>query len=226
MRLIAPHLRRAVLIGRVIELKSAEAATFADIFDGLSAAMLLVDADGRIVHANPRALSLLAAGDPIWARDGKLSATDTATDREFRTVFAAANHGDASLGGKGLALPLTTRDNEHFVAHVLPLTRGARRRAGQVYAAVAALFIAEATFQTLSSPEVIAKTYRLTPAELRIILAVVQIGGVPEIAEALGIAETTVKTHLTRLYEKTGVRRQADLVKIVASFANPLWRES
>jgi DNA-binding CsgD family transcriptional regulator len=55
-----------------------------------------------------------------------------------------------------------------------------------------------------------------------VLLAVVEVGGVPEVAEALGIAETTVKTHLSRLYQKTGAGRQADLVKIVAGFSNPL----
>jgi DNA-binding CsgD family transcriptional regulator len=59
----------------------------------------------------------------------------------------------------------------------------------------------------------------LTPTELRQVLAVVEVGGVPEVAEALGISETTVRTHVGRLYGKTGVRRQADLVKLVAGFA-------
>lgn len=67
-----------------------------------------------------------------------------------------------------------------------------------------------------------AKAFRLTPTELRILLAIVEVGGVPEVAVALGIAESTVKTHLGRLYEKTGARRQADLVKIFASYAMPL----
>ena len=52
MRLIVPHIRRAVLIGRLIDLKAADAASLADILDGLSAGMCLVDAGGRIVHAN------------------------------------------------------------------------------------------------------------------------------------------------------------------------------
>jgi DNA-binding CsgD family transcriptional regulator len=69
---------------------------------------------------------------------------------------------------------------------------------------------------------VIARTYKLTPTELRILLAVVEIGGVPEVAEALGVSPETVKTHLGHLYEKTGARRQADLVKLVAGFASPL----
>ena len=41
-------------------------------------------------------------------------------------------------------------------------------------------------------------------------------------ASVLGIAEPTVKTHLKRLFEKTGTHRQADLVKLVAGFSNPL----
>jgi DNA-binding CsgD family transcriptional regulator len=78
--------------------------------------------------------------------------------------------------------------------------------------------------ETPSALEVIAKTYRLTPTELRVLLAIVEVGGVPEVADALGIGETTVKTHLGRLYGKTDTRRQADLVKLVAGFANPLLR--
>ena len=43
-----------------------------------------------------------------------------------------------------------------------------------------------------------------------------------EAAGALGIADSTVRTHLGRLFEKTGASRQSDLVKIVAAFSTPL----
>ena len=43
MRLIVPHVRRAVLIDRVIDLHSAEAMSFAEILDGISAGLFLVD---------------------------------------------------------------------------------------------------------------------------------------------------------------------------------------
>ena len=45
---------------------------------------------------------------------------------------------------------------------------------------------------------------------------------VPEVAEELGIGEATVKTHLHRLFAKTETTRQAELVKLVAAFSNPL----
>ena len=123
---------------------------------------------------------------------------------------------------KGIAVPLTARDGERYVAHVLPLTSGERRRAGASYAAVAALFVHKAALETPSPPEIIARHYKLTPTELRVLLAVVEVGGVPEVAEALGIGEATVKTHLHRLFAKTETTRQADLVKLVAGFSNPL----
>jgi DNA-binding CsgD family transcriptional regulator len=117
---------------------------------------------------------------------------------------------------------LTALDGEHHVAHVLPLTSGARRRAGSTYAAAAAVFVHKAAVDTPSPQEVIGKLYKLTPTELRVLLAIVEVGGVPEVAETLGVAVSTVRTHLTRLFEKTDTNRQVDLVKLVARFTNPL----
>ncbi len=90
------------------------------------------------------------------------------------------------------------------------------------YAAAAVLFVQKAALATRSPPEVIAKTYRLTAMEVRVLLAIVEVGGAPQVAETLGIGEGTVKTHLKRLFEKTGARRQADLVKIFAGYTSPL----
>jgi len=113
-------------------------------------------------------------------------------------------------------------NGERYVAHVLPLMSAARRRTGTSYAAVAAMFVHKAGLTTPSSPQAIAKAYRLTPTELRVLLAVAEVGGVPEVANALGVSVETVKTHLGRVFRKT--KRQADLVKIVGSFVNPLVR--
>jgi DNA-binding CsgD family transcriptional regulator len=222
MRLVVPHVRRAVLIGRAIDLKTAEVASLADTLDGLSAGMFLIDATGRIVHANVAGHGILRANDYLRAAGGRLLANDPHVNGTLRDIFSAVGGGDAALGSKGIAVPLVARDGTLHVAHVLPLTSGARRRAHMAYAAVAALFVHRAALETPSPPEAIAKTYRLTPTELRVLLAVVEVGGVPEVAEALGVSTETVKTHLGRVYAKTGAHRQADLVKLVAGFSSPL----
>jgi DNA-binding CsgD family transcriptional regulator/PAS domain-containing protein len=221
MQLIAPHLRRAMLIGAAMERKTAEAASLADALDGFSAGMFLVDASGRIVHANASGRAQLDARSVVRAAGGKLAAIEPKANQELSQTLALANGGDVAVGVKGIAVPLTARDGEHYVAHVLPLTSGERRRAGAGHAVVAALFVRKAELDAPSPPEAIARTYRLTPTELRVLLAVVQLDGVPEVADALGVEKTTVKTHLQRLFAKTDTNRQSDLVKLVAAFANP-----
>ena len=222
MRVIIPHIRRAVLIGQAIRLQTAEAATFADTLDGISASMMLVDARGRIVHANASGHAMLAEGSLLRATGGKLAANDHGAEEALYDVILAAGSGDAAVGVKGIVVPLRTGEGERYVAHVLPLTSGARRRTGASYAAVAALFVHKAALDKPSPPEAIAKTFKLTPSELRVLLGIVEVCGVPETAAALGISEATVRTHLLRLFAKTGTGRQAELVKLVAGFSNPL----
>jgi DNA-binding CsgD family transcriptional regulator/PAS domain-containing protein len=222
MRQVVPHIRRAVVIGRAIELKTAEAATFADTFDGLSAGMFLVDQAGRIVHANASGHAMLRDAVVLRAAGGKLTPVEPGSAAELSEVLAAARGGDAAIGLKGIALPLSGSDDACYVAHVLPLTSGARQRTAATYAAAAAVFVRKAEIGVPSPPEVIARRYNLTPSELRVLLAIVEIGGVPEAADTLGVSEATVKTHLHRLFGKTGATRQADLVKLVAGLCNPL----
>jgi DNA-binding CsgD family transcriptional regulator len=222
MQLLIPHVRRAVLVGRLLDRRKSEAAALADTFDGLSASMFLVEANGHIVHSNAAGHVLLSAGNLLYATGGRLVGGDPKTDGLLQDALMAAGRGDSAIGVKGIALPLTSRGGESYVAHVLPLTSGARRRTGTSYAAVAALFVHKAALDMPSPPEVIAKAHKLTPMELRVLLAIVEVGGVPEVAEAIGIAESTVKTHLGNIYKKSGTARQADLVKLVAGFSNSL----
>lgn len=220
MALVMPHVRRALGIAKAIELKRAEAATFADALDGIGAGLFLVDPDGRLIHANVAGHAMLAADDALRTAGGRLVARDGHANQRLRDAVAADD--GAPPERKRVALLLTGRDGERHIAHVLPLSAGARRRAGIAYAATAAVFVRRAAMATPAQPDIIATACNLTPAELRVLVAIVDVGGVPEVATRLGIAETTVKTHLGRVFEKTGTGRQAELVKLVAGFASPL----
>lgn len=222
MALIVPHVRRAVLIGKAMEFKETEAAIFADVLDSLRAGLFLIANDGRIVHANAAGRDMMDAGDILRSVRGRMVLCDRHAGRSLHETFAASEHGDAAIGVKGIALPLTAHDGERYVAHVLPLTSGARRGAARAYTATAAMFVCKAAMQGPPVPEVIAKLYSLTPTELRVLLAIADVGGIPEVAAAFGVADSTIRTHVGRLFDKTGVGRQADLVKLVAGFSTPL----
>jgi DNA-binding CsgD family transcriptional regulator len=218
--LVTPHMRRAVLIGKAIDRKANEAAAFADVLDSLSAGLFLIDAKGLLVHANAAGRGILGADDFLRSIGGRLVARDTKINRTLQDIFA--NSGDLEIGSKGIALLLTAQGRECYIAHVLPLAAAASRRAGAPGAVAAAVFVRRARLEIPSSPDVIRRAYQLTPTELRVLLAIVNIGGIPEVATALGVADTTIKTHVGRLFEKTGAGRQADLVKVVAGFSTPL----
>jgi DNA-binding CsgD family transcriptional regulator len=222
MGLIAPHVRRAMLIGRVIDLQKVEAAALADSLDTLVAAMYLVDASGRIIHANASGHLMVADASVLRALGGRLGAIDPHANQALLDSFAAAEAGDTAVGRKGVAVPLRARTGERYVAHVLPLTSGARRKAGVSYCAVATIFVHKAAPALPSPPEAIVQEYKLTPSELRVLFAIVEVGGIPEVADVIGISETTARTHLKHLFEKTGTSRQVDLVKLVAGYSNTM----
>ncbi len=177
----------------------------------------------KIIHANVASHSVLEKGDLLRSVNGRLTATDAQVDRVLHDAFAVASCSDAETGGKGSALPLPNGiGSNRYVAHVLPLKVGERHKAGMGSKVVAALFVRKAEFESVPPSEVIGKTYNLTPTELRVLLAIVNVGGVRQVAGDLGVADTTIKTHLSRLFEKTGVSRQADLVKLVAGYSSVL----
>jgi DNA-binding CsgD family transcriptional regulator len=220
--LIVPHVRRAVTIGKIVEQHRVEAATLADTLDGLATATLLVDAGGRIVHANASALTLLTDGVVVHQRDGRLATSDAAAGAVLQNVFARAERGDVEVGTGGIAVPLLGRDGRRFISHVLPLTAGARRRAGMAYAAVAAVFVRAASIDQPHPLEAIATAFGLTSSEMRVLVMIIEVGGAPEVAEVLGVSQATIRTHLQRIFAKTGTSRQADLVKLAMRYLSPL----
>jgi len=223
LRLVAPHLRRAMLVRQTVDRHAAEAATFGDTLDGIAPGLFFVNADAHILEVNANGRAMLEQGALVRACGGRLVPVDGYAERRLMEILCKFESGNALGGVRPASVLLSAPTDEPFVAHVVPLIDGWRRSA---YTAVAALFVQKASFELPSSHDLIAKTYKLTPTELRVLLAIVQVGGVPKVSEAMGISVATVRTHLSRLFAKTGTDRQADLVKLVAAYANPLFMSS
>src|SRR5262245_52312228 len=111
----------AGVCGMLGRLAQVDAEAFADTLDGLAAALVLVEADGRSRYANQRGQRLLAAGEVIRITEGFLTASHPLADRALRCVLAAINRDDVVVGAKRIAVGLTAPDGTPFVAHVLPL---------------------------------------------------------------------------------------------------------
>lgn len=220
LTMILPHIRRTLQIGEDIARSRAETAALADTVDGLGAGLFIVDGAAQILHANAAARRLLAAEDVLCARGGRLVACDPHANRSLRVALA-----DGPMDGVPGPLPLTASDGTRRVAYTRPLKRAARSYGDGAQEPLAAVLVYKTGMECPRPPDIIAQAYKLTPTELRILLAIVEIGGAPEVAATLGIARSTVRTHVGRLFEKTGTKRQAELVRLVAGFASPFQDE-
>ena len=133
LSLLVPHLQRAVAIGRLFEQSKAAEQVLTETLDHVEAAVFLVDTKAAITFANDTAKKMLGERSLVWKDGHALCAVASDANRILRNAFAAAGKGDNSIGLRGIAVPLKSASNEHWFAHVLPLTSGRRRQAGNAW---------------------------------------------------------------------------------------------
>ncbi len=215
-RVLAPHLRRAVIISGLLEKQAQTAASFEAALSVLGSAVVLVDRLMGIVYANAKAERLLHDSDPIALMGGKLHVPGQVAGGQLEaTVDAAAGDG-AKLGQAGNGIAVRRRDGSSAVLHVLPLRPQGARTSWQ---AVAAVFVAEPDAPLNLPAEAIKLLYGLRPAEVRVLELLVSGLSERSIAEALGVAPSTVKTHTLRLFDKLGKHTRAGVVELARAMS-------
>ncbi|HEY2591814.1 MAG TPA: helix-turn-helix transcriptional regulator, partial [Steroidobacteraceae bacterium] len=221
MQLLAPHFRRAEAIGRALERNESKAVALAEALDRLRSAVVFVDRFGRLVHANEPATRALALDDGLVWREGKPRPQDARAAAHLESILAAARHRPAAPELRALSVAATAVSGECLTIHVLPLSPGTRRRSFAPSAAVAALLVSRGASDIPQRVQSAANLYAFTPAESRVAKALLGGGTVGNLARTLGISEATVKTHLQHIFDKTGTRRRADLMQLIAGFGAP-----
>ena len=182
--------------------------------------VLIVDAGRTLLHANRAACALLDARTPLVVQSKVLSSPVPSVARAMADAVARACTSDMALGEGSLAVPLGGAGDLH-VAYVLPLQRRpVQARLGA--SAAAAIFVASPWARRGAAGELVATLFGLTPTETRVFDGIAAGRTPAEIARSLGVAPSTVRTHLLRLFEKTGVHRQADLVQLAAALHTPV----
>ncbi|MEZ2329777.1 helix-turn-helix transcriptional regulator [Mesorhizobium sp. RCC_202] len=220
MALLSPHLRRASLIGDLLDEARVSASLYRQALDHLAVPVVLTGANAAILHANEAAQQMFSAQGPILSRHGLLQAQNTAVVLALQEAIASAASADASLGSRGIGLPISAPGQPPAVAYVLPLTEGTARAAFRP--ACAAVFVSTTTSASPLPEAVLTTLFDLTPAEARVLLRIGSGLSASRSAASLGIGENTMKTHLNRIFAKTGTRRQADLVKLISNIGAPL----
>jgi len=164
------------------------------------------------LHANTAAKAMLESKMPIRSENGRLRVPDKTATAELLGAIAAAQEEEAHIGSNGIGVAL--RDGRHSVAHVLPLSRG-DVRTRLVPQALAAVFVNEDGPASFVNLDAIARSFEFTASETRLTHELVMGRTLAEAATALGVVESTVKTHLQNVFAKTGTSRQVDLITLL-----------
>lgn len=203
--LIAPHIRRAVTISGQLDYRAVNAVGLTALVHQLTAAVCFVDRGGRLLRANPAAESMLSAGELLQARTDRLTVGDRAADRSLQEALAAGSPEPVVFGAH-------TEAGELFSVSVLAL----RQERG------VSIVIVKSSDQPF--PAVggfLASGFGLSPREISVLLPMLGGAGPQEVADALGISVATVRSHLNRLFQKTGTTRQGELVARVLAAMPP-----
>jgi DNA-binding CsgD family transcriptional regulator len=174
------------------------------LLDEIDYGLVLVNAQGRMQHANHLARHELATGRLLFAAQGGLIAGSTAALTE---QLMAAIHGAAQ--GRRRLLYLTQGEHCMPVA-VIPLAPALETNAASVMLAMARQRVGDNL-----ALQMFAREHCLTPTEESVLRALCDGREVDEIAVQHGVAESTVRTQVRSLRDKTGAHGIRQLVQRV-----------
>jgi DNA-binding CsgD family transcriptional regulator len=210
---LIPHLQRAVQLQLRLAGVDGPPTGSAEMLNRLRQGVLLVDGGARVIFANNAAERILrASGGLCLGRDGLRGRTFTETRLLRQTIANCAGPRD-ELGGAGGRLRLSREHRAPLSVLVIP--HRARLAWIDIVRPRAILFITDPEEAAVVRRESLRQDFGLTPAEAGFTREVLKADGLQAAADRLGISLTTARTHLAHVFDKTGARRQAELVRLI-----------
>ena len=213
--LLLPHIRRAFCMEQRLAHALHSEAELKETLEHVCKAVLLLNAQGQIVHANELALSLLSQQDCIHrVSDQLLRLPDMASQQVLQTALKDCGMPCASSHESRFAPQIIVRGKAgSYVLSVQPLSGAQRLRSGA--AAVVLIQLPQASDMHHLQP--LRDTYGLTASELHLVHGLVNGRSLKQIASSKGASYETMRVHLRQVFGKTGVNRQALLVNLARS---------
>ena len=217
---LVPHLARAAHIQlRFSFLQDLSNSSLA-LLDSAPAAVVLLDSSMRLVHANAAAETELRREDPLkLGSSGELRLRGApSSGLTLRTLVQAALAPVQAMQRRAVTvMQVARRNGERLTLHAFCLPRGSQKeqvvRSG-AYKSTCALVIhgPHPHIQTLG-PKLLQSLYGLTAAEVRVAIAIAEGETLNHYAQRRGISRNTAATQLKSVFQKSGLRRQSELVR-------------
>jgi DNA-binding CsgD family transcriptional regulator/PAS domain-containing protein len=213
MALLFPHLEMALSLRRKFVVLRSYTSTLESAFDASATAIMLLDCEGRIVHLNRSAESLLSARHGMSIDGGylrTLSATEQASlNALVHRIVTGVKGGHLCHGGSILIsrprrrpLALTAAPLINSITAVFP-------------AAAVILFVYDPDACVRPPIELLREGFRLTPAEASVAMLIVEGKSLAQVAVHRSVTYNTVKQQMKTIFLKTHTRNQAELIRLL-----------
>lgn len=213
---LRPHLVNAFAIYKhAVRLNETNQSLFAAM-DRVPTGMMMLGVQGDILFANAEAEQILAAhGGIARGCNGRLLFDSAVSRHQFEAMVGQLISTKSSTSTSSL---LIRRSTAGFPpTHILHLCAVPPRMSTMDRARFVAFLcpVARSDFGQLEM-RIIQTVLDLTPAEAHVVVELRRTCDLGAVATALGVAPSTVKTHLKHVFEKTGIHKQAELLASVA----------
>jgi DNA-binding CsgD family transcriptional regulator len=203
---LVPHLTKADLVAARLGTTSDARRLAMAVLDRLDYGVVLADRMGNIRLTNRRAEQWLEQAEIIQAHFGRLRFRAPAEQEAFAGLLRAATTGTAGIR------QLRAANGGAVKVVVFPVDQQEQARLDDDQAQVAVVI---ADDHRTIAPQVLRDTYDLTPAETKVALGLASGQTQEELGASLFVSLATIKTHTQHIFRKTGVSRQADLIRLI-----------
>lgn len=215
---LTPHLQAAAALAKRVMLGDAARREALQSFDVAGQAIAVLDRSGYALHVNAAATRILGQGAGVTLRQGRFLfdslAAQTDFERALHRIVAATADTEARLVPSQLRVSRQDAGRQ-LVLSMVPLARAADHAVFPIGAGCLVLLFDVGAEQELPQSH-LQRIYGLTPAEMRVCLAIHRSTSVEEAAASLCLSTHTVRSHLKRIFSKFGVQNQSQLLHRLA----------
>jgi len=180
--------------------------------DQLSVAVLITEVDGRVIEMNLAAERIFQLRDGLLIRNGRLCARRAFESTKLAMLIAASAAAEKAGEAQGRMTVGRAAGRPDYLITVASLGMGPAVH-GRPLAAV----LVAVPDGPLPSEQDLADFFGLSPAESRLAAALMTGEKLNDIAPRFGLQITTLRTELSTILRKLGVKRQADLVRLLST---------
>jgi DNA-binding CsgD family transcriptional regulator len=209
-KFLLPYLSRAWALHEKLELIAAGES----VLDRLPIGVVFLGAGADAVYVNLCAEEIFRANDGLSLANGELSASDRAADTQLRRAIDHSLSPDQPFGSRAVGARRASGRRAYQVV-IAPLRTRLRQFTGTA-APLAVVLITDPEQPGPAKLDLLVQLYGLTPKEAEIAVNLSQGKTVEQTAEQLGMTYQTARTHLRRLFIKTGTSRQTELLLLLA----------